>query len=171
MACESRERRMATEERTADGAGSRLRAAEMHPGALQFVLEADAVRSIRAGRRPVEVACISGELWVTVEGDPDDHVLQAGEALPVGRRRLIVMTALGKSRVRVVPGGRAAGLAGPSAFATEGGRRWAVLGVAAAASFLTGPLRLHAGRLSAGPRTRRCSPQRRSGGAGSSARR
>jgi hypothetical protein len=125
-ACESSERTMGTEGPKPGGSGvNRLRVAEMHPGALQFVLEADAVRSFRVGRRPMEVACISGELWVTVEGDPEDHFLGAGETLSVGRWRLIVMTALGTSRVRIVRG-RTTGPADASTLTSgaRGAGRW-----------------------------------------------
>ena len=126
-----------TDGRTTEGLRrTRWSLAAEHPRALEFVLEANAVRSIRVGHRPIEVTCAAGELWVTVEGDPEDHILHAGEAVSSGRRRLVAATALRPSRVRVVRGGQTGRTADGSA-GTEGRRRWAVVAVAAAASFLT----------------------------------
>ncbi len=34
-------------------------------------------------RRPVVISCQSGRLWLTLDRDPRDYVLEAGEQLPV----------------------------------------------------------------------------------------
>ena len=52
-------------------------------------------------RHPVVVTCVEGCLLVTLEGDPADHVLAAGEALTAARRGRLVVAALGPSRARV----------------------------------------------------------------------
>jgi hypothetical protein len=52
-------------------------------------------------RHPVNVACLDGEVLVTVEGDPEDHVLAPGTALVADHRGRVVVTALRPSRVRV----------------------------------------------------------------------
>lgn len=41
-----------------------------------------------AGRR---LLLVSGRLWLTVSGDPTDHVLQAGDSLPLPRRGPVVV--------------------------------------------------------------------------------
>jgi hypothetical protein len=42
----------------------------------------------------------SGRVWITIEGEPDDYWLSAGESLPVPANRLIVIEAdLADSRV------------------------------------------------------------------------
>ena len=52
-------------------------------------------------RHPVVVTCVEGALLVTLEGDPADHVLVAGEALTAARRGRLVVAALGPARVRL----------------------------------------------------------------------
>ena len=38
---------------------------------------------------------VAGVLWVTVDHDPDDHVLQAGESLSIDSPRPVLVSALG----------------------------------------------------------------------------
>lgn len=57
-------------------------------------------------RHPVVVACVEGALLVTVEGDPEDHVLAPGEALTARRRGRVVVVALGPATVRLRRAGR-----------------------------------------------------------------
>lgn len=52
-------------------------------------------------RRPVVVACVAGALLVTLEGDPEDHVLAPGDALTARRRGRLVVVALGPATVRL----------------------------------------------------------------------
>lgn len=52
-------------------------------------------------RHPVIVACVAGSLLVTLEGDPEDHVLAPGEALTARRRGRVVVAALGPATVRL----------------------------------------------------------------------
>ncbi|MBL8349377.1 MAG: DUF2917 domain-containing protein [Burkholderiaceae bacterium] len=38
---------------------------------------------------------VSGVLWVTIDHDPDDHVLQVGESLSIDSSRPVLVSALG----------------------------------------------------------------------------
>ena len=49
----------------------------------------------------LSLACAAGTLWVTLDGDRRDHVLDAGESLEVGRNALVVVNALKPSRFAV----------------------------------------------------------------------
>ena len=44
--------------------------------------------------RGVRVACRSGMLWLTQEGDPQDAFLAPGEQIRIGTRRLVLVEAL-----------------------------------------------------------------------------
>jgi len=52
-------------------------------------------------RADVAVTCESGLVWVTVEGEPADHWLVAGDALSVVRPGRIVIEAAQASRIAV----------------------------------------------------------------------
>jgi DUF2917 family protein len=58
-------------------------------------------RSIHVRGEPVEISAVEGELLVTLEGDPADHILGPGERFVAQRRGRLVVAALGPSRVRV----------------------------------------------------------------------
>ena len=61
-----------------------------------------AARSIDVRRRhPVRVACLDGEVLVTAEGDPEDHVLEPGGTFVADHRGRVVVTALRDSHVEV----------------------------------------------------------------------
>ena len=47
------------------------------------------------------ISCVSGRLWVTVPGKPDDVLLAAGEELTVKGRGKVVIEALRASMARV----------------------------------------------------------------------
>lgn len=73
----------------------------MRPRPFEIVLDEDECGSFRVPAPGAEVACLAGSLWVTLEGDPEDHVLAAGEslaALPGGR---LAFMALRDARVRL----------------------------------------------------------------------
>ena len=53
------------------------------------------------GRRGLVVACEAGRVWVTMEGDPEDHVLEPGGRVHFTRPGLVAVQALCTSRVRV----------------------------------------------------------------------
>ncbi len=69
------------------------------------VLGRDQVLRLPGGREGSWVRVESGMVVVTREGDPEDHVLEAGAALRVPGRGLAVAWALEPSRVEVRRGG------------------------------------------------------------------
>lgn len=60
--------------------------------AQKHCLERGATHAARLGRTPMIVRCARGPLWVTLESEPRDFVVAAGESLVVhGPGRLVVM--------------------------------------------------------------------------------
>jgi hypothetical protein len=51
------------------------------------------------------VKCLSGVVWITCEGDPEDHVLSGGSSFSTSRRGRLAMMAFQPARVRVRTGG------------------------------------------------------------------
>lgn len=49
----------------------------------------------------IAIHCIDGCLWVTQDGDPDDHILQTGETIRFPGRGLVVTSALRPSVLRL----------------------------------------------------------------------
>jgi hypothetical protein len=75
------------------------------PAATELRLGDWCVRSFDVPRRrAVVVACVTGNLLVTLEGDPEDHVLSPGQSLTARRRGRVVVTGLGPSAVRLQAG-------------------------------------------------------------------
>ncbi len=52
-------------------------------------------------RRGHAIECVSGELWITQDGDSRDIVLARGERFTLDRDGAVLVTALGPARVRV----------------------------------------------------------------------
>ncbi|WP_157265258.1 DUF2917 domain-containing protein [Azohydromonas aeria] len=76
--------------------------------ALQLAAEQDVrlalarrERVVLRGLRGQALVCESGELWVTLDGDTADHVLQRGERLAVAANACAVVTATRASLLRV----------------------------------------------------------------------
>jgi hypothetical protein len=65
----------------------------------------------------VVVACVAGSVLVTLEGDPVDHVLSAGDALTARRRGRVVVAGLGPSAVRLQAIARRPGVTAPASAA------------------------------------------------------
>ena len=60
------------------------------------------VHAIDAGHRRRDVIrCVAGRLWLTQEGDLQDHLLQAGDVFITAHAGLILVSALENSRVEV----------------------------------------------------------------------
>jgi len=68
-------------------------------------LENESSVRVKAGTA-VEIACVSGVLWVTQEGDLRDMFLAPGESLRLVGRGLTIVTALEPSLVRLVEDAR-----------------------------------------------------------------
>lgn len=60
--------------------------------------EAWSTQSPRAG---LALRCEAGKLWVTVEGDPDDHILLAPDTFTVPTRGRVAVLALAASSVEI----------------------------------------------------------------------
>jgi hypothetical protein len=88
------------------GRGALRRLLRAGEGRTELVLELarDATWSARAGAADVEVRCTSGLALVTIEGDPEDHVLCAGATFVSGRRGRLAVWALEPARLRVTAG-------------------------------------------------------------------
>ncbi len=84
------------------------RRAAVRPRPFEIILEENETRNFEVGGLGVEVVCLSGEVWVTVEGDPQDHVLAAGATFSTGRRGRLAMMALRPARLGLRPVRRAA---------------------------------------------------------------
>lgn len=73
------------------------------PGRWERSLARREVFSLDAGER-LTLSCLDGMLWVTLDGDPMDYVLAAGQALRVPQGREATIQALTVSRFGVVRG-------------------------------------------------------------------
>jgi hypothetical protein len=51
----------------------------------------------------LRISCQAGSLWVTLDNDPRDIVLEAGQSLDVDAHRRAIVYALQPSRLRVAP--------------------------------------------------------------------
>jgi hypothetical protein len=82
-----------------------------------FVMTLARSRVVPLGTRvPVEIRCLSGQLWITQDGKIDDVVLQAGQSHKVaGPERDILISAVGEGQsatVEFLPAGPMAGRPG-----------------------------------------------------------
>lgn len=61
--------------------------------------------SLRGFTRPrgLRLSCVRGDLWITVDGDPIDHVLAAGEHFEPADSRRVLVYGLGDAVLRVQP--------------------------------------------------------------------
>jgi hypothetical protein len=66
-----------------------------------IALEREASLRVEPGT-PVEIACLSGVVWITHAGDPRDLFLAPGESLVLPLRGLTLVTALEPATVRVL---------------------------------------------------------------------
>lgn len=66
-----------------------------------IALEREASLRVEPGSR-VEIACLSGVVWVTCEGDTRDFFLAHGESLVPPTRGVTMVTALEPATVRVL---------------------------------------------------------------------
>ena len=48
------------------------------------------------GASGTRLRAVSGVLWVTIDRDPQDHVLQAGDSLVIESSQAVLVTALGR---------------------------------------------------------------------------
>jgi hypothetical protein len=62
-----------------DGLSAALRGSDGR--CSQFIIEKDEIMRVTVQSRPVRVECLIGTLWVTMENDPRDYILQRGESV------------------------------------------------------------------------------------------
>ena len=74
-----------------------------------IALEREATVRVERGTR-IEIACLSGVLWVTQEGDCRDLFLGPGESLELFARGATLVTALEPSTLRALDRGKRRGL-------------------------------------------------------------
>jgi hypothetical protein len=59
---------------------------------------------VRRFAPPLQLSAVHGVLWVTVDGEPEDIVLEAGESRRFdGRRPVLAMALGGPARLRALP--------------------------------------------------------------------
>ena len=94
---------------------------------MEVALDSSRAWSAKPQRNPMEVEVLQGTVFLTVEGDLNDHIISAGDVFqgPVGRR--IAAMGLSPSRIRVSGTGRAGrGTGRPfERFADRAGRGFA----------------------------------------------
>jgi len=70
----------------------------------KIVLEEQETWSSKVGRHGLEVVYISGQVWITVEGDPIDYMLVAGDTFSTASRgRLVAIMAFRKAQLGLGP--------------------------------------------------------------------
>ena len=79
---------------------TRTRAGEGRTGRR---LARDEVWTSPVGMRGLALACGEGSVWLTQEGDPEDHVVRAGERFQVAGPGRVVVQALRPARVSLEP--------------------------------------------------------------------
>ena len=64
-------------------------------------LEKRALHSV-ADAAGVQIACLEGSVWLTLDGDDQDYVLEAGETFTTGEHRRALIYALAPARIDLV---------------------------------------------------------------------
>jgi hypothetical protein len=59
--------------------------------------------SAEVGRAGIVIRLLSGTVWLTREGDPEDHVLSAPAVFTSSRRGRLALVALGPARLATEP--------------------------------------------------------------------
>jgi hypothetical protein len=72
------------------------------PEATQMILLAPRELHAIADAAGVRLTCRSGAVWITVDGDAQDYVLEAGETFAESRHARLLLYALGTARIDVV---------------------------------------------------------------------
>src|SRR5438552_17368071 len=70
-----------------------------HSGDL--CLPEQALLSLQGDRRGTTVACRAGVVWITQEGDPQDHILSASKEFRIDRAGHVVIQALESACLRL----------------------------------------------------------------------
>ncbi|RYF43452.1 MAG: DUF2917 domain-containing protein [Comamonadaceae bacterium] len=68
----------------------------------ELLLEPRAIHRI-ADAAALQVTCREGSVWITLDGDPRDIVLEAGECFSTREHRRALIYAFGRARLRLSP--------------------------------------------------------------------
>jgi hypothetical protein len=74
-----------------------------HAQPRQLELAEGEAWSTQSPRPGLAVRCESGKLWVTVEGDPEDHILLAPDVFTVPTRGRVAVLALSPTSIEITP--------------------------------------------------------------------
>lgn len=64
-------------------------------GRVEAHLSGDEIARIEKSAQPVLIRCLEGVLWVSQEGDGDDHLLRSGQSLRLERKGLVLVQGMG----------------------------------------------------------------------------
>jgi hypothetical protein len=68
---------------------------------IELLLQPHELLSLDNRQQPVAIACRNGMVWVTCEGEPGDHILDAGGRLVSKTKGSIVIEAIGEACVNI----------------------------------------------------------------------
>jgi len=88
--------------------------------AFELLLEPRAIHRI-ADASALEVSCREGSVWITLDDDPRDIVLEAGQCFSTSEHRRALIYAFDRARLRVSPVGPQA-LAAPARPRVQAGK-------------------------------------------------
>jgi hypothetical protein len=71
-----------------------------HPTLNQVSLRQSEIWQMTGDLRGETIVCLEGKLWVTQTGDPNDHILNAGDSFWVTRAGMVVVQAFENGRFR-----------------------------------------------------------------------
>ena len=71
--------------------------------AVEVSLSAGELFALQNDKRGVRLESVSGGLWVTQTGDPEDHWLPEGQTFMVSRPGKVVVMGLPQAHLRVIP--------------------------------------------------------------------
>jgi len=78
----------------------------MKEQSLWMELAKGATRGARLKREAQVLRCLAGRVWVTLEGEPRDFVLRAGDSMVVQAAGRLVVLALDAAEVTLAPAQR-----------------------------------------------------------------
>jgi hypothetical protein len=70
-------------------------------GENEFHLPRRTLLSVEGNFRGVRIACRSGFVWLTQEGDLRDHILRGGTEITIDRKGLVLIESLGDALLSV----------------------------------------------------------------------
>jgi len=87
-----------------EGTKQALRTQPATSAPSRIVLSEQETWSCKVSAGGLDVTCLSGQAWITVEGDPEDHLLVAGSTFSTLRKgRLLAIMAFCNSELRLRP--------------------------------------------------------------------